>query len=217
MTPKNLKDLLAFAKVKGLTSVIDVMNAFNKAKMYRHPRVTIELVEYKKRKMTHKHMDTLINRTINKKERIHKIFCEHGVNCNIVIGGSLSLKWQCQEFSDRDFHDIDLIVYPRSEGDRQRLQSFLIDLIAVGACHSTSEIYVEASTSFMFGELKFCGECFPINIIIGETRCLPPFGIIVNFNCASEVIEAKLNYIKNTGHARLKDYVDCYIWKEYNL
>lgn len=217
MNPKNLKDLFAFAKVKGLTSMSEIVEEFMKNKMYRRPRVEIYLEMYRKREMSYEHMQKLVDRIIQRKERLHKIFNDHGIECNIVIGGSISLRYQCKEFSNRDFHDVDLIVYPSSEESKKKLQSFLIGLMSVGLCNSTSEVYIESSTSFMLGKLVFYGEEFPVNIIIGEIRHLLPFTVKENFNLACEVIRAKLDYIRNSGFTRLKDYIDCVIYMNNNL
>lgn len=217
MNPKNLKDLFAFAKVKGLTSMSEIVEEFMKTKMYRRPRVEIYLEMYRKREMSYEHMQKLVDRIIQRKDRLHKLFGEHGIECNIVIGGSISLRYQCKEFSNRDFHDIDLIVYPSSEEAKKKLQSFLIGLMSIGLCSSTSEMYIESSTSFILGQLKFYGELFPVNIIIGETKYPLPFEIEKHFNSPQEVIDAKLNYIENAGFTRLKDYIDCDIYMNNNL
>lgn len=217
MTPKDLKNLFAFAKVKGLTSMSEIVEEFMKTKRYRRPRVEIYLEMYRKREMSYALMQKLVDRIIQRKDRLHKLFGEHGIECNIVIGGSISLRYQCKEFYNRDFHDIDLIVYPSSEEAKKKLQSFLIGLMSVGLCNSTSEVYIESSTSFMLGQLKFYGESFPVNIIIGEIRHLLPFAIKENFNLACEVIQAKLDYIRNCRFARPKDYIDCDIYMNNNL
>lgn len=217
MNPKNLKDLFAFAKVKGLTSIIEITEAFMKTKRYRRPKVEINVEMYKKREMSYAEMQEFVDRVIKRKERIHKIFNDHGIECNIVIGGSLSLRYQCVAFSNRDFHDVDLIVYPSSKEAKKKLQSFLIGLMSVGLCDSTSEAYIESSTSFMLGKLVFYGEEFPVNVIIGEVRHLLPFAVKENFNLACEVINAKFDYIRNSGFTRLKDYIDCVIYMEHNL
>lgn len=214
MTSKGLKDLFAFAKVKGLTSMSEIVEEFMKTKRYRRPKVEIYLEMYKKREMSYAEMQEFINCVIKRKERIHKIFNDHGIECNIVIGGSLSLRYQCSAFSNRDFHDVDLIVYPSSEEAKKKLQSFLIGLMSIGLCESTSEMYIESSTSFMLGQLKFHCESFPVNIIIGETKYMLPFEIKKNFNSPYEVIEAKILYIQNAGSMRTKDIIDYYIWRE---
>ena len=74
MTPKSLKDLFAFAKVKGLTSMIEIVEAFMKTKRYRRPRVEINVELYKKREMSYAEMQEFIDYVIRRKERIHKIF-----------------------------------------------------------------------------------------------------------------------------------------------
>lgn len=214
-----LKALCEYAERKGFQKlpVEMVINYFRSRKRYTAPIARVTNVGYPKRPMSWIEMDSLLKQIISRKNAIQQILESLGVSINeIVIGGSLSLKYQLPQFSDRSFHDIDLIITVRDEGQLPKLKDAFNTLIKAGLGFYCQKYYNENS-SFMLGNLWAGCQNHPINLVISD-RPPMPFRKSSVFNDPSEVIAAKKEYIKQSKKGnhrpRYKDFID--IYKCYN-
>jgi hypothetical protein len=215
MKTKNIKTIIAFAQSRGMMamSVVEVIKALNNMKPYRRPITRVHVIKYPKMAWSWCTMETFLRNLKQRKEGIAELLKSFGINASIEIGGSLSLKYQLPQFYDREFHDVDMVIHPRTLEDMDKLRAAIRTLIHVGVCKSCSAYY-NTSNSFMMGEIGFRGNRYPVNILIGKINDLPfefPNSI---FNSPYEVFEAKKAYIKASMAKekckRAKDIIDLY-------
>lgn len=203
----HLPSLCKFAEARGLqkASVIEVLIALQSMKRYRCPRTKIESVKYPRQSLSWMQMDDILKTVLRRKDAISSLFERAGIKADIVIGGSMSLKYQ--GLTDRAFSDIDFIVHAYNAQDKEALKKFMLLLTNAGAAKNCAAYYPMKSSSFMMGSIRLCGKDHPINILISNEYA-GPFSSNV-FNSPCEVVNAKMQYYKK-GCRRGKDLIDLY-------
>lgn len=210
-----LKALCEYAERKGFQrlSAETVIGLFKNRKSYMAPAIKLKQVKYPKMPMSWVAMDDMLKMLISRKEAIEKILKGLGVDIEeIVIGGSLSLKYQLPEFRDRAFGDVDFIISVSNENEIKKLRSVYSTLYQAGVGYFCNT-YHEKNPSFMLGEFYWAGEKHPINLVLADMP-IRPFRSTHVFNSPYEVFEAKRKYIKDSKKRsvciRWKDYIDIY-------
>lgn len=218
MNRKELKALLQYAKRMGYMKFpfMDVKASYEKDfKLYKRPKTSVLTVETPKRnRMSFIQMEDLRNILRRKKEGIAEMLTGFDIQATIVIGGSLSLKFQMREFYDREFHDVDFIITPATKYDRETLFCVFSTLNKAGLGYFCDS-YNTKKSSFILGQLRFAGIEHPVNLIVKEECEVLPFEHIRDFNNPWEVFAAKRKYIqedraKERLSRRYKDIIDLY-------